>query len=145
MVNRKPKGWEDAFQDAIPFVRNLRDPKTPESVKKSIKATHKGGKATIKAGSSAAKYAFGDPSKGWQNVASETAMWLVPYSKIGKGAKTLVKNRKVVGKVASGAAQTVAALTAKPAADKALSKTRRKPASSSKKNVSPKRTPRKGR
>lgn len=123
MVNRKPKGWGDAFEDAIPFIRQGRSKTVPKGAKTTIKAGAKTMKAVDKGATSAAKYAFGDPKKGWQNVASESAMWLVPYSKIGKGAKAVVKGRKS-GKAASGAVQTVVALTAKPAVDKVLSKTK---------------------
>jgi hypothetical protein len=141
MVNRKPKGWSDAFEDAIPFIRQGRSKTVPKSAKTTVKAAHQAAKAADKAATSSAKYAFGDPKKGWQDVASNTAMWLVPYGKIGKGAKAVVKGRKT-GKAASAAAQTAAALTAKPALDKALSKT---------KNVKPKEhkarksAPKKGR
>ena len=82
------------------------------------------GNKLAKGSTGAMKYAFGDPKKGWQDVASNTAMWLVPYGKVGKGAKAVVKGRKS-GKAASAAAQTAVALTAKPATDKALSKTRK--------------------
>jgi hypothetical protein len=116
MVNRKPKGW-DIMDDVSNFIKRDKTGVT----KKVSDAGNKLAKGTT----GAMKYAFGDPKKGWQNVASESAMWLVPYGKIGKGAKAVVKNRKVIGKVASGAAQTAVALTAKPAADKALAKTRK--------------------
>jgi hypothetical protein len=132
MVNRKPKGW-DIMDDVSNFIKRDKTGVT----KKVSDAGNKLAKGTT----GAMKYAFGDPKKGWQNVASESAMWLVPYGKIGKGAKAVVKGRKT-GKAASAAAQTAAALTAKPALDKALSKT---------KNVKPKEhkarksAPKKGR
>jgi hypothetical protein len=132
MVNRKPKGW-DIMDDVNNFIKRDKTGVT----KKVSDAGNKLAKGTT----GAMKYAFGDPKKGWQNVASESAMWLVPYGKIGKGAKAVVKGRKT-GKAASAAAQTAAALTAKPALDKALSKT---------KNVKPKEhkarksAPKKGR
>lgn len=141
MVNRKPKGWSDAFEDAIPFIRQGRSKTVPQSAKKAIKGAAKSMKAVDKAATSTAKYAFGDPKKGWQNVASESAMWLVPYGKVGKGAKAVVKGRKS-GKAASAAAQTATALTAKPVTDKALSKTKKvKP----KEHMARKTAPRKGR
>ena len=99
------------------------------------------GNKLAKGSTGAMKYAFGDPKKGWQNVASESAMWLVPYGKIGKGAKAVVKGRKS-GKAASAAAQTTIALTAKPTVDKVLSKTKKvKP----KEHMARKTAPRKGR
>ena len=124
MVNRKPKGWSDAFEDAIPFIRQGRSKTVPKSAKTAIKGGAKGMKAVDKAATSTAKYAFGDPKKGWQDVAGNTAMWLVPYGKVGKGAKAVVKGRKS-GKAASAAAQTAVALTAEPAVKKGLAKTRK--------------------
>jgi hypothetical protein len=114
MVNRKPKGW-DIMDDVKSFTS-----KDKFGVTKKISDA---GNKLAKGTTGAMKYAFGDPKKGWQNVASESAMWLVPYGKIGKGAKAVVKGRKS-GKAASAAAQTATALTAKPAVDKVLSKTK---------------------
>jgi hypothetical protein len=132
MVNRKPKGW-DIMDDVNNFIKRDKTGVT--------KKVSDAGNKLAKGSTGAMKYAFGDPKKGWQNVASESAMWLVPYGKIGKGAKAVVKGRKS-GKAASAAAQTTVALTAKPAVDKVLSKTKKvKP----KEHMARKTAPRKGR
>jgi hypothetical protein len=115
VVNRKPKGW-DIMDDVNNFIKRDKTGVT--------KKVSNAGNKLAKGSTGAMKYAFGDPKKGWQDVASNTAMWLVPYGKVGKGAKAVVKGRKS-GKAASAAAQTAVALTAKPATDKALSKTRK--------------------
>lgn len=132
MVNRKPKGW-DIMDDVNNFIKRDKTGVT--------KKVSDAGNKLAKGSTGAMKYAFGDPKKGWQNVASESAMWLVPYGKIGKGAKAVVKGRKS-GKAASAAAQTTIALTAKPTVDKVLSKTKKvKP----KEHMARKTAPRKGR
>jgi hypothetical protein len=132
MVNRKPKGW-DIMDDVNNFIKRDKTGVT--------KKVSNAGNKLAKGSTGAMKYAFGDPKKGWQDVASNTAMWLVPYGKIGKGAKAVVKGRKS-GKAASAAAQTTVALTAKPATDKVLAKTKKvKP----KEHMARKTAPRKGR
>lgn len=111
---KKPQGWEDS----IPFVGSLRSRKTPTSATTSIKALQKGGKAGIKASTETAKFMFGDPKKGWQDIAAQSGSFLIPY---GKGYKAIdkaikggkvIKSAKAAAKGASGASKVVKAAKA---------------------------------
>lgn len=122
MVNRKPKGWSDAFEDAIPFIRQGRSKTVPKSAKKAVKSGAKAMKTVDKAVTGAAKYALGDPKKGVKDVALNTGSWFVPYGKgakvINKGVNAVVKGKKTA-KVVRGAAKTAGVVGVGSAMDKA--------------------------
>lgn len=79
---------------------------------------------------------FGDPSKGWRDVAANSAMWLLPYAKgakaINKGVNAVVKNKKTA-KAVRGAAKAVGGVSATAAVDKAIRSTGRRGGSAKKK------------
>lgn len=91
MAAKKPQGWEDS----IPFVNMLRKKTTPKSVKTSVKAGAKAGKKINSTTRSVVTTAFGDPKKGWRDVAVTSGSWVIPY---GKGAKVINKAVKGAGK-----------------------------------------------
>jgi hypothetical protein len=111
MVSRKPKNpWENAAKNAA---KNAAS-----NVGKKASSTAKG----------AAKFAFGDPKKGWQDVAINTGTWLIPYSKgakvINKGVNTVVKGKKT-SKVVRGVAKGSGAVGAVTALEKGVNSTRK--------------------
>lgn len=63
---------------------------------KVVKATSKAGNAAAKGSTAVMKGAFGDPSKGWQDVAINSGAWLIPYGKAFKIVDKTVKGAKYV-------------------------------------------------
>jgi hypothetical protein len=111
-AKRKPAKKAQGWEDSIPFVNMLRKPTAPKSVKSSVKAANKAGRAANAIAREAAVAAFGDPKKGWRDVAGSTALTLAPY---GKGAKLINKATKGIkgakkAKTVRGVAKTAGAL-----------------------------------
>lgn len=93
------------------------------SRKKTVKKAAAGGHKFAKGAQSVSKSVLGDPSKGWRDVAANSAMLVLPYSKgakvINKGVNAVVKGKKKA-KVVRGTAKTVGAVAAAEGADKAI-------------------------
>jgi len=104
-VSRKPKGWSDAFGDVIPFWDEGRK-KGPAKkvVTKSLKGVKNAGVTTRKTAKTGSIAAFGDPSKGWKDVAFNSATWLLPYGTAFKAVDKSIKGVKAV-QAAKGAAK----------------------------------------
>lgn len=81
------------------------------------------------------EFVFGDPQKGWKDVASTTALNFMPYGKIGKGVKAVVKSKKAAKAINVGGAIAAPfavpkAINSLPSAKKASAKpVKKKPAS----------------
>lgn len=93
---RKPAMKSQGWEDSIPFVNMLRKKTTPKSVKTSVKATAKTGKAINASSRYIATTAFGDPKKGWKDVAVNTGTWLIPYGKGFEAVDKVIKGGRVI-------------------------------------------------
>lgn len=101
-----------------------------KTVSKASKAGHKGMRTVESAG----KFAFGDPKKGWKDVAINTGGWILPY---GKGAKAINVGTKFIkgaktAKVVRGTLKTAGYLGASEAYGKAVNSVGKKSSPKSK-------------
>ena len=60
----------------------------------TARAVSKGGNNAVKGITEATKYALGDPSKGYKDVAINTGAWLIPYGKGFKVVNSAIKGAK---------------------------------------------------
>lgn len=95
-AKRKPAKKTQGWEDSIPFVNMLRKPTAPKSVKSSVKATNKAGRAANAIARESAIAAFGDPKKGWKDVAVNTGTWFIPYGKGFEAVDKVIKGGKVI-------------------------------------------------
>jgi hypothetical protein len=116
MPAKKPEGLRDILETLMGAKKGAGRPrgataqasaimsKAPTK-EKTIQVAAKTGKAIGKGAAGAAKAAFGDPDKGWKNVAYNTGTWLIPYGKGFKVVNKAVKGAKYykTAKVGRGA------------------------------------------
>lgn len=98
--------------------------------KKTVAKGVKTGYGTKKVIEETGKFAFGDPSKGWRDVAATTAVNFAPY---GKGAKLINKATKGIkgaktAKTVRGIAKTVGGAAIVYGTPAAINKTKKKSA-----------------
>ena len=96
--------------------------------KKTVAKGVKTGRGTKKVMEESTKFVFGDPSKGWRDVASTTAVNFAPY---GKGAKLINKAAKGIkgaktAKAVRGIAKTAGGAAIVYGTPAAINKTKRK-------------------
>ena len=106
---KKPQGLRDILNAVSNIVNGGKPPKQGGNAMasaqiaqaanirgKAVQTVAKGGNAVAKGSTSAMKYAFGDPKKGWQDVAINSGAWLIPYGKAFKVVDSTVKGAKTV-------------------------------------------------
>jgi hypothetical protein len=106
---KKPQGLRDILNAVSNIVNGGKPPKQGGNAMasaqiaqaanirgKTVKGAAKAGNAVAKGSTAAIKTAFGDPKKGWQDVAINSGAWLIPYGKAFKIVDKTVKGAKYV-------------------------------------------------
>lgn len=134
MAARKPKDLRDILNAVAGLTGNKPSRQSTSAMssaavasinkakKQTIKKTSDTGHKIAKATTGAAKYALGDPKKGWKDVAYNTGTWILPYGKAFKVVNAGVKGAKYYksAKAVRGAIKGATLIGAPAALDKAL-------------------------